>query len=106
MDEFEIELGKECARPNMRNVNVKNGESSIEYKPEKCPFKENGKLSKIFCLVLQGLNLPAGSDNPQNKILRGIRPRRTRSCGVSDPTELSLAVYQTPQNNGRVVYIL
>jgi hypothetical protein len=40
VDEFEIELGKECARPNMRNVNVKNGESSIEYKPEKCPFKE------------------------------------------------------------------
>jgi hypothetical protein len=73
---------------------------------EKCPFKENGKLSKLFRLVLRGLNLPVGSDTPQNKILRGIRPRRTRPCGVSDPTELSLAGYQTPQNNGRVVYNL
>ncbi len=73
---------------------------------EKCPFKGNGKLSKLFCLVPWGLNLPAGSDTPQNKILRGIRPRRTRSCGVSDTTELSLAGYQTLQNNGRVVYIL
>ncbi len=73
---------------------------------EKCPFKENGKLSKLFCLVLRGLILPAGSDTPQNKILQGIRPCITRSCGVSDPAELSLAGYQTPQNNGRVVYIL
>jgi hypothetical protein len=73
---------------------------------EKCPFKENGKLSKLFQLVLRGLNLPAGSDTPQNKILRCIRPRRTRPCGVSDPAELSLAGYHTPQNNGRVVYIL
>ena len=73
---------------------------------EKCPFKENGKLSKLFCLVLRGLNLPAGSDTPQNNILLGIRPRRTKSCGVSDPAELSLAGYQTPQNNGRVVHIL
>jgi hypothetical protein len=73
---------------------------------EKCPFKENGKLSKLFRLVLRGLNLPAGSDTPQNKILWGIRPRRTRPCGVSDPTELSLAGYETPQNNGRVVYNL
>ncbi len=56
---------------------------------KKCPFKENGKLSKLFRLVPRGLNLPAGSDTPQNKILRGIRPRRTRSCGVSDPTELA-----------------
>jgi hypothetical protein len=72
----------------------------------KCLFKEKGKLSKVFHLVPQGLNLPAGSDTPQNKILRGIRPRRTRSCDVSDPRELSLAGYQTQQNNGRVVYIL
>jgi hypothetical protein len=49
---------------------------------KKCPFKENGKLSKLFRLVLRGLNLPEGSDTPQNKILRGIRPRRTRSCRV------------------------
>jgi hypothetical protein len=60
---------------------------------EKCPFKENGKLSKRFRLVLRGLNLPAGSDTPQNKILRGIRPPQnkilrgirphgTKSCGV------------------------
>ncbi len=73
---------------------------------EKCPFKENGQLSKLFRLVLRGLNLPAGSDIPQNEILRGIRPHRTRPCGVSDPAELSLAGYQTPQNHGRVVYIL
>jgi hypothetical protein len=57
-------------------------------------------------MAMRGLNLPAGSDYPQNKILQGIRPCRTRSCGVSDPTELSLARYQTPQKNGRVVYIL
>ena len=37
---FEIEIGKECSIPSMRNVNVKNGESSIEYKPVKCPVKE------------------------------------------------------------------
>jgi hypothetical protein len=53
---------------------------------KKCPLKENGKLSKLFDVVLQGLNLPAGSDTPQKKILRGIRPHRTRPCGVSDPT--------------------
>jgi hypothetical protein len=72
---------------------------------KKCPFKENGKLSKLFRLVPLGLNLPAGSDTPaeknpagyqtpQNKILRGIRPHGTKFCGVSDPA-----------NNGRVVYI-
>jgi hypothetical protein len=54
---------------------------------EKRPFKEKDKLLKRFCLILRGLNLPVGSDTPQNKILRGIRPRRTRSCGVSDPAE-------------------
>jgi hypothetical protein len=54
---------------------------------EKCPFKENCKLLKLFRLVLRGLNLSAGSDTPQNKILRGIRPHRTKSCGVSDPAE-------------------
>jgi hypothetical protein len=59
-----------------------------------------------FSLILQGLNLPVGSGTPQNKILRGIRPRRTRSCGVSDPAEPSLAWYQTPENNDRDVYIL
>jgi hypothetical protein len=73
---------------------------------EKCPFKENGKLSKLFRLILRGLNLPVGSDTPQNKVLRGIRPRRTRSCGVSDPAEPSLAGYQISQNNDRDVYIL
>jgi hypothetical protein len=63
---------------------------------EKCPFKEKGKLSKLFCLVLRGLNFPAGSDTPQNKILRGIRPCRIRPCRVSDPAELSLAGYLDP----------
>ncbi len=59
-----------------------------------------------FCGVLickQGLI-------PHNKILRGIRPRRTKSCGVSDPTEqgqscVHCSAYtcsagsDTPQNN-------
>jgi hypothetical protein len=72
---------------------------------KKSPFKGNGKLSKFFRLLPRGLYLPAGSDTPQNKSLRGIRPCRTRSCRVSDPKELSLVGYQTPQNDGRVVYI-
>jgi hypothetical protein len=54
---------------------------------EKCPFKENGKLLKLFCLILRGLNLPVVSDTP-----------RTKSCEVSDPAEQYLLVYQTPQN--------
>jgi hypothetical protein len=54
---------------------------------EKCPFKENGKLSKLFRLVPRGLNLPVGSDTPQNKILQ-----------VSNPAEEDPAGYQTPQN--------
>ncbi len=29
----------------------------------------------------------AGSDTPLNKVLRGIRPRGTKSCGVSNPAE-------------------
>ncbi len=72
---------------------------------KKCSIKGNGKLSKLFCLILRGLNLSEGSNAPQNKILQGIRPRRTRSCRVSDQVELSLVGYQTLQNNGRVVYI-
>jgi hypothetical protein len=36
---------------------------------EKCPFKENGKLSKRFHLTLRDLNLPVGFDTLQNKIL-------------------------------------
>jgi hypothetical protein len=54
---------------------------------EKCPFKENGKLSKSFRLILWGLNLTLGSDSPQNK-----------SCEVSDPAEQHPAGYQTPRN--------
>jgi hypothetical protein len=76
----------------------------------KCPFKENVKLSKLFRLVLRGLNLPAGSDTSQKKILRGIRPRRPKSCGVSGPAEqwqscVHFIAYtcsagsDTPQNN-------
>jgi hypothetical protein len=73
---------------------------------KKGPFKENGKLSKLFCLILRCLNLPVGSDTLQKKILKGIRTRRTRSCRVSDTAEPSLAGYQTLQNNDRDVYIL
>jgi hypothetical protein len=64
---------------------------------EKCPFKENGKLSKFFRQVLRGLNLPAGSDTPQNKILWCIRPCWTRPCGVSDPAEQDPVGNQTPR---------
>jgi hypothetical protein len=49
-----------------------------------CPFKGTGKLSKLFRRILQGLNLPAGTDTLQNKVLWGIRPCRTKACGVSD----------------------
>jgi hypothetical protein len=73
---------------------------------EKCPFKENDKLLKLFCLIQRGLNLPVGYDTPQNNILRGISPRRTRSYVVSDPAEPSLAGYQTTQNKDRNIYIL
>ncbi len=45
---------------------------------EKCPFKEKGKLSKLFRLFLWGLK---GSDIPQDFVLQ------------QDP-----AVYQTPRN--------
>jgi hypothetical protein len=87
---------------------------------KKCPSKENCKLSKLFRLILRGLNLPLGSDSPQNKILQlsdlaeqdpvGIRPRGTKSRRVSDPAEqLQRCIYyiadtcsvgsDTPQNN-------
>jgi hypothetical protein len=60
-----------------------------------CPFKGIGKLSKLFWLFPQDLNLPARSDTPAEQILRGIRPH-----GISP------ARFQTLQNNGRVVYIV
>ncbi len=40
----------------------------------------------------------AGSDTPHGFVKRGIRPRRTLFCGVSDPAGHCSAVYQTPQN--------
>jgi hypothetical protein len=73
---------------------------------EKFPFRGNDRSRKLFYLIPRGLNLPAGSDNPQINFLQGIIPRRTRSYGVSEPTEISLAGYQTSQNNGRVMYTL
>jgi hypothetical protein len=48
---------------------------------KKCPFKENSKLSKLFRLILRGLNLPVRSDTPQNNILRGLILRLTKFCG-------------------------
>jgi hypothetical protein len=65
---------------------------------EKCPFRENGKLSIIFRLILRGLNLPVGSDTPQNKVLRGIRRCRTRSCEVSDPFDFQQVLFFTEKN--------
>ncbi len=56
---------------------------------------------KLFGLILWGLNLPVGSDTPQKKLLHSIRTRRTKSCEVSDPMELSPVGFQTQQNNGR-----
>jgi hypothetical protein len=64
---------------------------------KKCHFKGTCKISKLFHPHLWGLNLPAGSNTlqikilwgyqiPQNKVLQGIRPH-LRFCGVSDPTE-------------------
>jgi hypothetical protein len=41
---------------------------------EKCPFKENGKLSKLFHLVPRGLNLPMG---PIRKKTGGQKSRAT-----------------------------
>ncbi len=72
---------------------------------KQCPFKENGKLSKLFCLILRGLNLPVGSDTPQNNVLRGLVLRLTKSCGVSDPAEQSFAVYHTPRCNFKYEYM-
>jgi hypothetical protein len=72
-----------------------------------------------FCRVLicqRGLipteQNPTGYQTPQNKTLRGIRPHRTKSCGVSDPAEqwqscehfiayACSAGSDTPQNNVR-----
>jgi hypothetical protein len=72
---------------------------------KKCPFKENGKLSKLFCLILRGLNLPVGSDTPQNNVLRGLVLRLAKSCGVSDPAEQSSAGYHTPGCNFKYEYM-
>jgi hypothetical protein len=41
----------------------------------------------------------AGSDTPQDNILRGLILRLTKSCGVSDPAEQTSAGYDTPGNN-------
>jgi hypothetical protein len=57
---------------------------------KKCPFKENGELSKLFRLIL-----------------RDIRPHSSRSCGVSDPAELSLAGVSDPAEQWqRWVYVI
>ncbi len=49
------------------------------------PLKRMASSKNIFVWFCGGLNLPAGPDTPQNKILLGIRPHRTRPCGVSEP---------------------
>jgi hypothetical protein len=76
---------------------------------KKWPFKENGKLSKLFRLVLWGLNFPAGYQTPQNQVLRDIRPCRKMAelcifysihlfCGVWYPAEQCLAGSDTTLN--------
>jgi hypothetical protein len=62
---------------------------------EKSPFKQNGELLKLFGLILWGLICQ-----------KGVIPRRTKSCEVSDPAEQDSVGYQTLQNNDRDVYIL
>ena len=124
---------------------------------EKCPFKESGKLSKLFRLipgilicqwaliprrtkscdvsdpaeqdpagyqtqrnqVLRGIrprrtmtemcifyskSLFCRSDTPQNDVLRGLKLRLTKSCGVSDPVEQSSAGYHIPGNHFKYEY--
>jgi hypothetical protein len=46
----------------------------------------------------------AGSDTPQNNVLRGLILRLTKSCGVSDHAEQSSAGYHTPGNNFKHEY--
>jgi hypothetical protein len=53
------------------------------------PLKRMASSQNFFVWFCGVFNLPARPDTPQDKILGGIRPRRTRSCGVSDPAELS-----------------
>ncbi len=112
-----------------------------------CPFKGTGKLSKLFCLILQDLNLPVGPDTPQNKIrpsrtmarlcafqsrclfcevwypaaqspagsdsppkkvLRGIRPIETKSCGVSSPKEqiLNMNISANSKQNSKKMFMV
>jgi hypothetical protein len=46
----------------------------------------------------------AGSDTPQNNVLRGLILRLTKSCGVSDPAEQTSAGFHTPGNNFKYEY--
>ena len=64
---------------------------------KKGSFQGTGKLSKLFRMVPRGLNWPAGYETPQNKILRGMRPRRPKSRGVWDPADQNPAGYETQQ---------
>jgi hypothetical protein len=51
---------------------------------EMYPFKETGKLSKLFDMILRGHEQPPmGYDTPQNKFQGGIIPLGTNFCGVS-----------------------
>jgi hypothetical protein len=46
----------------------------------------------------------AGSDTPQNNVLRGLILRLTKSCGVSDTAEQTSAGYHTLGNNFKYEY--
>jgi hypothetical protein len=47
----------------------------------------------LFCGVWYPAGLcSAGSDTPQDFVKRGIRPRKTLFCGVSDPAEQVSAI--------------
>jgi hypothetical protein len=64
----------------------------------KCPFKENGKLLKLFGLILRGLYLPVGSDIPQTMTEMYIFYSRCFFCGVLYPAEQRPAGSDTPPN--------
>jgi hypothetical protein len=67
---------------------------------EKCPFKGTGKISKLFCLIPQGLTLylTVESDARQNKIPWGTRPHGTKLLGISDFADQNSSGCQNPGN--------
>ncbi len=56
-------------------------------------IRRNIRFLMLFCGVWYPAGLcSAGSDTPQDFVKRGIRPRRTLFCGVSDSAEQVYAI--------------